>query len=1179
MALKSGDFHTNGEESKRLYEAANLLHDAIDLLSDEQIMEMLHVMGIKRTDVMGSRDTENSESGDDGGEVYSPDKDGQSEDWVYDGEVKSKVTLAAHQLAAFRFCVTRSSRKEGLHKIGPCGCVVDMAVGLGKTLVALCVICMYKWMGCGPAVVVCPNSLTKQWIREIFRFFGTCFKILYVKDHSTLVMPVYGKSPELWNTCQMRPVSVIRNYDVVVIALDTLWSCWRHSLGGVTYKCTTEYIEKQKLNPQHVKKGEPEHVQNPVHTNLADRLQWLRLKGDNAAWNPIPVYSPAAADLLNPVLSVKWSVQVIDESHKIRNPDTERFMACRFLNVDHFSVMLTGTFILNKTQEMWTQLTCCRCADIPTYKEFSRICSESKRTEKVINSATLQRSNDAALIQDSLKPSLLGNAAQQLSVQNYKKKVIEKILTDHVVVIKPEDVDSRPTLGVNSKPVEPCLGESDSPSGKSVMPRDLDIVDDGGKSIRCVASDKVLTASEQTEESNVKFDKHWRLYSCGTADIPPAYCQNLELTPPDMLNSALEYLAHDINSTISDADKAKEVLRDMKESMKTADYNPCDYIGIQGKQHVVSTFTRNVFTNMSLMRQLSESWKYPTEHVSNFLTNMFGKTWNPNIQHPKPLAVAAYITTCVKKDEKVIVFCHFKGSVQDMTETLTSRGVMTLSMTGDCKKEVRESIIKKFLQDRTVKALVTTRIAEDGLNLQEANHVVITSTWWNGKQDEQAIGRVHRMGQKKVQYVTWFTLGCGRNSLYSTVESIMVDKCIAKQIEGREIDNMIRVFGEASKFLKTRANQEDPAVSIVNKLPSIDVKASDQTIASVQPLVSEKDHPRESVPKSFASQCIDMIEDGALDVELKTRKRSGVGDLYVTPPSVDSQTPVCETPHTHTEKVREVTDVNDVKDNKDEECITAWQELPPFEIVPDYDTTDVDPIVEITQKVDKCLDLPNREEREPVRVNRVDSISPLKITTPFQEELDLAVCVRCPIDESVHEWDCKNSEKSKQRLKAGRHAKMVNGRRRVSYANVSSSVRSRKRTGGSVRMMSDPPVLFFDQDGECAIPSKRAKKSRNTTIVAVSQNVVDKIGLEAVKNGIRIYAPDGVQIPKKVRIAIVLRDEIETFPLRDDPCRARTPRDQSQSPQDWPCEILPCFSNTDVVTSNVPEHLVRFLLD
>lgn len=54
--------------------------------------------------------------------------------------------------------------------------------------------------------------------------------------------------------------------------------------------------------------------------------------------------------------------------------------------------------------------------------------------------------------------------------------------------------------------------------------------------------------------------------------------------------------------------------------------------------------------------------------------------------------------------------------------------------------------------------LASLKCMSAGLNLVHASHVVILDLWWNPYIEDQAIGRVHRIGQTKEVYVTRFIM-------------------------------------------------------------------------------------------------------------------------------------------------------------------------------------------------------------------------------------------------------------------------------------------------------------------------------------------------------------------------------------------------------------------------------------
>lgn len=60
----------------------------------------------------------------------------------------------------------------------------------------------------------------------------------------------------------------------------------------------------------------------------------------------------------------------------------------------------------------------------------------------------------------------------------------------------------------------------------------------------------------------------------------------------------------------------------------------------------------------------------------------------------------------------------------------------------------RQRSIKRFRDKPDIKFLIVSiRAGATGLNLAFANNVIICDPWWNPSHEQQAIGRVHRIGQ------------------------------------------------------------------------------------------------------------------------------------------------------------------------------------------------------------------------------------------------------------------------------------------------------------------------------------------------------------------------------------------------------------------------------------------------
>jgi SNF2 family DNA or RNA helicase len=102
-------------------------------------------------------------------------------------------------------------------------------------------------------------------------------------------------------------------------------------------------------------------------------------------------------------------------------------------------------------------------------------------------------------------------------------------------------------------------------------------------------------------------------------------------------------------------------------------------------------------------------------------------------------------------DEKTLVFCQFKGEMNYIQEKLTCP---VFRIDGTYTKERRESQLAEFNRaPQNSVFLIQVKAGGQGLNIQAASRVYITSPSWNPGTELQAIGRCHRTGQKRNVHV------------------------------------------------------------------------------------------------------------------------------------------------------------------------------------------------------------------------------------------------------------------------------------------------------------------------------------------------------------------------------------------------------------------------------------------
>lgn len=101
------------------------------------------------------------------------------------------------------------------------------------------------------------------------------------------------------------------------------------------------------------------------------------------------------------------------------------------------------------------------------------------------------------------------------------------------------------------------------------------------------------------------------------------------------------------------------------------------------------------------------------------------------------------------ENHKVLVFSNFVGFLDVIRRHLVDRGhgERILQLTGETKN--RQELVDRFQQDPEKRIfLISIKAGGLGLNLTAADYVFIADPWWNAAIEQQAIDRVHRIGQK-----------------------------------------------------------------------------------------------------------------------------------------------------------------------------------------------------------------------------------------------------------------------------------------------------------------------------------------------------------------------------------------------------------------------------------------------
>lgn len=100
---------------------------------------------------------------------------------------------------------------------------------------------------------------------------------------------------------------------------------------------------------------------------------------------------------------------------------------------------------------------------------------------------------------------------------------------------------------------------------------------------------------------------------------------------------------------------------------------------------------------------------------------------------------------------KVLVFSQFTKVLDLISNALKKEQIVFSRLDGSQNVKEREANIKKFKESPEISPfLISLSAGGVGLNLPEADTVILYEPWWNEAKERQAIDRAHRIGRKNV---------------------------------------------------------------------------------------------------------------------------------------------------------------------------------------------------------------------------------------------------------------------------------------------------------------------------------------------------------------------------------------------------------------------------------------------
>ncbi|CAK9318722.1 unnamed protein product [Citrullus colocynthis] len=138
--------------------------------------------------------------------------------------------------------------------------------------------------------------------------------------------------------------------------------------------------------------------------------------------------------------------------------------------------------------------------------------------------------------------------------------------------------------------------------------------------------------------------------------------------------------------------------------------------------------------------------------------------------------------------EKSIVFSQWTTFFDLLEIPLKRKRIGFFRFDGKLSQKHRERVLKEFSESKEKKVmLISLKAGGVGLNLTAASNVFIMDPWWNPAVEEQAIMRIHRIGQKRTVRVRRFIV---KDTVEERMQQVQARK--QRMIAGALTDEEVR---------------------------------------------------------------------------------------------------------------------------------------------------------------------------------------------------------------------------------------------------------------------------------------------------------------------------------------------------------------------------------------------------